>query len=123
MLKQEFESRVKVEVSAEEYAAIETVYMNSDLDKDAFCKMWKRINKQHIAELKAAEAAQQAKEEMNNELLEVRRHLYNIDLSGQRFYPCYLTERDVLALRAVGINPNQNLFGILADIDEYFKAA
>lgn len=85
MLKQEFESRVNVEVSAEEYAAIEIVYMNSDLDKDAFCKMWKRINKKHIAELKAAEAAKLEKEEMDYEIEKVHRHLYNIAAADDAF--------------------------------------
>ena len=40
MTQVEFTNRTQVEVSAKEYAAIEEVYMNSDLDKDAFCKMW-----------------------------------------------------------------------------------
>lgn len=39
MNKQEFENRVLVKVSEVEYKAIETVYMNSDLEKDDFCKL------------------------------------------------------------------------------------
>lgn len=44
MLKEEFESRVGVEVDFETYAEIEKLYMESPLDKDAFCKKVKRDN-------------------------------------------------------------------------------
>lgn len=33
MTQKEFQDRVKTQVSAQEYAAIEVVYMNSDLEK------------------------------------------------------------------------------------------
>lgn len=42
MTQKEFQDRVKMQVSAQEYAAIEVVYMNSDLEKDEFCKIWKK---------------------------------------------------------------------------------
>ena len=42
MTQQEFTSRTLVEVSNEEFWAINQVYNNSDLDKDEFCKMWAR---------------------------------------------------------------------------------
>ena len=41
MTQQEFIERTGLNVNAETYASIETVYMNTDLDKDAFCKAWK----------------------------------------------------------------------------------
>lgn len=44
MLKEEFEARVGVEVDLETYAEIEKMYMDSPLDKDAFCKKVKRDN-------------------------------------------------------------------------------
>lgn len=45
MLKQEFEKRVNFEVSEECYSIlIEPEYNNSDLDKDAWCKQWKKNN-------------------------------------------------------------------------------
>lgn len=53
MTQQEFESRVKMAVSSKEYSSIEEVYMNSDLDKDEFCKMWAKMNKSRIAKAKA----------------------------------------------------------------------
>lgn len=57
MLQHEFESRVKVQVSAEEYAAIEQVYMNSDVDKDEFCKLWAKMNRVRIARIQAEKKA------------------------------------------------------------------
>lgn len=57
MTQQEFTNRVKVEVSTKEFDAIHEVYMNSDLDKDAFCRMWVKMNKARVREarMKAAE--------------------------------------------------------------------
>ena len=57
MLQQEFENRVGMQVSAKEYAAIEQVYMNSDVDKDEFCKLWAKMNRQRIARFKADKKA------------------------------------------------------------------
>lgn len=61
MTQQEFQERVKVTVCAEEYHAIETVYMTSDLNKDEFCKMWVQMNKSRVErEVKKAKAAKAA---------------------------------------------------------------
>ena len=57
MLQQEFESRVGIAVSANEYAAIEQVYMNSDVEKDEFCKLWAKMNRQRIERIKAERKA------------------------------------------------------------------
>lgn len=40
MMKYEFEERVGVNVTAYEYANIESAYMACDEDKDTFCKRW-----------------------------------------------------------------------------------
>lgn len=37
---QEFQSRTQVSVDVSEFESITTVYMQSDVDKDTFCKMW-----------------------------------------------------------------------------------
>lgn len=52
MLQQEFENRVKMSVSVEEFNAINHVYMVSDLDKDEFCKMWCKMNFKRVAAAK-----------------------------------------------------------------------
>ena len=63
MLQQEFQDRVKIKVSAQEYAAIEVVYMNSDLEKDEFCKMWAKMNAKRIAAYQKTEKEKQEKYE------------------------------------------------------------
>ncbi|MCD7721230.1 MAG: hypothetical protein LUI09_03275 [Prevotellaceae bacterium] len=55
MTQQEFQERVKFEVEPEEFWAIHTVYVASDLDKDDFCKAWRRTNKQRIEAAKATQ--------------------------------------------------------------------
>lgn len=41
---QEFQSRTQVSVDVSEFESITTVYMQSDVDKDTFCKMWRKMN-------------------------------------------------------------------------------
>ena len=48
MLQSEFESRVGMSVTPEEYKAIEVVYMNADVDKDEFCKIWRKMNASRV---------------------------------------------------------------------------
>ena len=66
MTQKEFETRVGMKINANEYNAIEDVYMASDVDKDEFCKLWAKMNHKRIAtykaEQKAAERAAKVKE-------------------------------------------------------------
>lgn len=41
MTQREFEERTGLKISAEAYTDVEQCYMNTDLDKDLFCKLWK----------------------------------------------------------------------------------
>lgn len=60
MTQQEFTNRTLVEVTAEEFNAIHVVYVNGDLDKDEFCKVWCKMNKTRVQAAK--EARKQANE-------------------------------------------------------------
>ena len=40
MLQQEFEERTGLKLPVDGYAEVEECYMNTDLDKDMFCKLW-----------------------------------------------------------------------------------
>lgn len=62
MTHQEFTSRTLVEVSTEEFWAINEVYNHSDLDKDEFCKMWCKMNSSRVADAKAQIKAQAEQE-------------------------------------------------------------
>lgn len=62
MTQQEFSSRTLVEVSTEEFWAINEVYNHSDLNKDEFCKLWRKMNASRVAEAKAQAKAQAEQE-------------------------------------------------------------
>lgn len=42
MMRSEFIERTKFEPTAKEYEEIEAEYMGTDIDKDEFCKQWKK---------------------------------------------------------------------------------
>lgn len=48
MTKQEFIEKTKINITDEEYADVERIYMaaGNDLDKDLFCKLYKGLNQQ-----------------------------------------------------------------------------
>lgn len=69
MMKSEFIERVGFEPTAAEYAEIEAEYMGCDIDKDLFCKEWKknggiqrlmRLRARRIEELEAELAKEKA---------------------------------------------------------------
>ena len=62
MTQQEFTSRTLVEVSTEEFWAINEVYNHCNLDKDEFCKLWRKMNASRVAEAKAKAKAQAEQE-------------------------------------------------------------
>ena len=53
MLQSEFTERTKVQVSDEEFEAINEVYMHCDLDKDSFCVLWCKMNRSRVDAAKA----------------------------------------------------------------------
>ena len=53
MLQSEFTERTKVQVSDEEFEAINEVYMHCDLDKDSFCALWRKMNRSRVDAAKA----------------------------------------------------------------------
>lgn len=71
MMQKEFEERVIVKVSAKEYEAIETVYMQSDLDKDEFCKLWIKMNKSRVNQAKKDKVEEEEKEKTRTMLFEL----------------------------------------------------
>ena len=53
MLQTEFEERVGFKITPQEYGIIETLYNDSDLDKDVFCAKWKKNDRMEMSELNA----------------------------------------------------------------------
>lgn len=56
---QEFQSRTQVSVDVSEFESITTVYMQSDVDKDTFCKMWRKMNATRVMVAKEQAKKQQ----------------------------------------------------------------
>lgn len=79
MTKQEFESRVKMTVSVEEFDAINFVYMNSDLGKDEFCKMWCKMNASRVKAAKVEKRIQARNEAFRDALHKFYHKTHNTD--------------------------------------------
>lgn len=136
MRQSEFETRVHMNVTAEEYSHIEEVYMNSDLDKDEFCKMWSKMNQSRIQ--KAKEEAKRLEEESK-----LRDQLYNIinrnhDKAYNLFAEDYFNKGQQSILANIGIGMTkvrvEPIFGhtvrdpklvstVLYEIKKYLKVA
>ena len=109
MTQQEFTQRVNVEVSNKEFEAINEVYMNSDLDKDEFCKMWVKMNKTRVQNAKV-ERMIKAKDEAYRDALH-KFYTKNDDVNEFMTPICYvkISVYDVQAMSHAGIKlANEN---------------
>lgn len=101
MTQQEFETRSTVKVSANEFEAINAVYMASDVDKDTFCSMWRVINKSRV---QAAKEQAKRKAKIDKIASMVMR---NIEWTDVKYYniiaATMLTEKEQALLASVGI--------------------
>lgn len=101
MTQQEFQTRVQLEVTADEFYHINEVYMNSDLDKDEFCKLWVKMNQTRVnkakAEAKAAEAEQKVREGLYDIINRNHDNAYN------QFADEYFSQAQKRRLAEVGI--------------------
>ena len=103
MTQQEFTQRVNVEVSNKEFEAINEVYMNSDLDKDEFCKMWVKMNKTRVQNAKV-ERMIKAKDEAYRDALH-KFYTKNNDVNEFMTPICYvkISTYEVQAMSYAGI--------------------
>jgi hypothetical protein len=103
MTQQEFTQRVNVEVSNKEFEAINEVYMNSDLDKDEFCKMWVKMNKTRVQNAKV-ERMIKAKDEAYRDALH-KFYTKNNDVNEYMTPICYvkISTYEVQAMSYAGI--------------------
>lgn len=69
MTQKEFEERTGLKLKVGDYAEVEEMYMNTDLDKDEFCKLWVE-NPTALKEI-------ERKTVLVRELYEERRNLIN----------------------------------------------
>ena len=103
MTQQEFTQRVNVEVSNKEFEAINEVYMNSDLDKHEFCKMWVKMNKTRVQNAKV-ERMIKAKDEAYRDTLH-KFYTKNDDVNEFMTPICYvkISTYEVQAMSYAGI--------------------
>ncbi len=112
MLQSEFEERVKMHVTCEEYLHINEVYNNSEVDKDEFCAMWVRMNrtrvKRAIANRKKAAELMALKGKIWAIYDKVKKIPYSEDLNWavER-----LSARDITTLSKAGIRVESYMIG------------
>lgn len=117
----EFQNSVNITVTSEEYKHIEASYMMCDLDKDAFCRQWKRNNRTFIARRKAEIAAADALRKLKIELRIVLDYLTRAINSSSRWYPAMMPDEYVAILDRANINVNQNEWSIYSDIRDFIN--
>ncbi len=130
----EFESLSKVKVSTDEFWSINEVYLNSDLDKVAFCKMWCKMNASRVAKAKEEAKAEKAKESMLNKLYEIAtiKHRISGYDSWSKLAPEYISYKDQMWLENLGIDMQYvaGAFGLKAfksigtvcyEVEQYIK--
>lgn len=107
MTRQEFEARTQVRVEATEFEAINTVYMNSDVDKDTFCKAWCMMN---VSRVKAAKEARERQEAVDNVLSMM---LENPEWSDVEHYNTpafgFLSDKETCLLESIGISLEEDV--------------
>lgn len=111
MTQQEFTQRTQVEVTYKEYEAIETVYMNCDLDKDEFCKMWCKMNQKRVEKAKADKEAAEKAEALKWELS----HIANREYTGEQyggFVSDVLDVEDQKLISAAGIKLDEEIYNM-----------
>ena len=124
MTQKEFFDRTSVEVNAKEYAAIEEVYMDSDLDKDAFCEAWVKMNASRVAAAK--EVAKQKKQEavLKDKVLSL---LYKLESIHWEDYAIqHLSKRQQALVESIGISlleththTEKKVYSLKYDIKKY----
>lgn len=130
MTQQEFTQLAKFEVSQKEYSAIEEVYMNCDLDKYEFCKMWRKMNakriKAHEARVKERKEQQAIKEGMK--AIDSRLDFYTY-AEIKPFGVLFLTSKERAIVEKAGIslyedNSGQyrDMIDVIIEIKDYAQA-
>ncbi|MSS16823.1 hypothetical protein [Sodaliphilus pleomorphus] len=105
MTKQEFENRVKVQVTDQEYySVIEPMYMNSDVDKDEFCAMWRKMNHKRVKACLADQLKCKQEQERKDRLFDLKWKIECLPAEKKHtFAVLYCTEKQMQDLKDVGI--------------------
>lgn len=120
----EFTDRTHVAVSTEEYAHIEAVYMASDLDKDEFCAMWRKMNRSRVnAAIAAKRDKKQRDVNINHFMFDVEFGRENLMNNANRLAINVLSFDALDILERAGIETLQKCTDLYHEIIDYIKAA
>lgn len=95
-----------MQVSNEEYLIIEEMYMNSDVDKDEFCKYWSKMNHKRIASAIKKEKEAKALADLKEKVFNVYSAINGLCWDDACKFACdYLTkaQKKVLALAGISL--------------------
>lgn len=104
MTQREFEERVKMTISSEEFDAVNLVYMNSDVDKDEFCKMWVKMNSNRIQTYKENEKERKEKEMLLDNISNIILKKFRSNFDWRKDAKDNLTDKEIGILARCGIN-------------------
>lgn len=126
MLHEEFTKRTGVDVTPEEFAAVHDMYMQNDMSKDEFCKLWCKMNEKRV---KAAKESAKEREER----AKIEKRAFNILCKYEAKYETFLArfelfclecmnERELNTLQSIGINTDRaRLNEAFYDIKKYLN--
>lgn len=87
MTQKEFEDLTGLKVEAEEYATIESMYMNAgEMDKTEFCRHWRQTGKNPLTQA-LAETAQTLQRQLGKRLQELK-DINEMEIDHVRFLLC-----------------------------------
>jgi hypothetical protein len=103
MTQKEFTDRVEVEVTTKEFEAINEVYMNSDLDKDAFCRIWVKMNKSRVREARIKAAELREKQTLKEIAWAMYQRISRMENTHLRFAHATLSHQEKNFLYGIGV--------------------
>lgn len=121
MTQKEFTDRVQMEVSINEFASIHEVYMNSDLDKDAFCRIWVKMNKSRVREARIKAAELREKQTLKEMAWALYQRISGMENTHLAMANATLLPSQRNFLRGIGIEvaDNTNLTNVWFDLGVY----
>ena len=136
MIQSEFETRVGMRVTPEEYSHIEVVYMNSDLCKDEFCALWVKMNQSRVKEAKEQAKTREKQEKMREKLWHIieKYGWKDFDWKERTLVHTALTQREEQTIEEAGLKLKEynsradyylykRMSTMLWEIRKYLKAA
>lgn len=130
MTQQEFENRVKMQVSCDEYKSIEQVYCNSDVDKDEFCRLWVKMNYKRVFAAREEQKRIEGLQALNEKVWDIYYKYNHRDAIWKMVsLPCdVLTKKEIGILTKadiyydyIGFDRCNNMSGLLCEIHDYLK--